>query len=132
MSQLKERSALLEVRGRSAEGEAEAVRQQLAAAREELEEARASSGALEERLGTLEQECRDAQTAQEGLRCGAVLCFEYWWEEGGGRVWPTPALFMFSLLFFVGGTDCCHKTKLAAEGEGEGCNGCVRQSGSLP
>jgi len=68
VSQLKERSALLETSGRSAQGETEAVRELLATANRELEAVKRSSSALEARLGPLEQECRDAQAAQEHLR----------------------------------------------------------------
>ncbi len=68
MSQLKERSALLEASGRSAHGETEAVRELLATATQELDAVKRSSSALEARLGPLEQECRDAQAAQEHLR----------------------------------------------------------------
>lgn len=84
VSQLKEKSALLKASGTSAQGEAEAVRELLAAATEELEDAKTSSGALGARLGTLEKECRDAQIAQESLRCGQ--CFECWRKGLGGHV----------------------------------------------
>lgn len=69
MSQLKERSALLEASGKSAQHETGEVRDLLAAATQELEAVKRSSEALAARLGPLEQECREAQTAQENLRC---------------------------------------------------------------
>ncbi|CAN0022703.1 unnamed protein product, partial [Ectocarpus sp. 4 AP-2014] len=68
VSELKGRSALLEASGRSAQDEAEAVREQLARAMEDLEAAKESSGELEARLGPLEKECQEAHTAQERLR----------------------------------------------------------------
>ncbi|CAN0415372.1 unnamed protein product [Ectocarpus sp. 12 AP-2014] len=68
VSELKERSAALEASGRYAQDEAEAVREQLARAMEDLEAAKESSGELEARLGPLEKECQEAHTAQERLR----------------------------------------------------------------
>lgn len=68
VSQLKEASAQLEANGRCARSETDAVRDQLAAAMEELDAAKKCSQDLEERLGPLEKDCRDAQTAQERLR----------------------------------------------------------------
>eukprot|EP00903_Cladosiphon_okamuranus_P016719 g15411.t1 len=65
---LKERSALLEASGRSTQHETEEVRNLLAAATQELEAVKRSREALKTRLGPLEQECREAQTAQENLR----------------------------------------------------------------
>ena len=73
MSQLKARSALLEASGKSAQHETGEVRDLLAAATQELEAVKRSSEALEARLGPLEQECREAQTAQEDLRCTIVV-----------------------------------------------------------
>ena len=73
MSQLKERSALLEASGKSARHETEEMRNLLAAATEELDAVKRSSEALGARLGPLEEECRQAQTAQENLRYVAAI-----------------------------------------------------------
>ncbi|CAM9884824.1 unnamed protein product [Scytosiphon promiscuus] len=68
VSQLKEASARLEASGRCARSETETVREQLAAAMEELEATKRSRQDLEERLGPLEKDCLEAQAAQERLR----------------------------------------------------------------
>lgn len=78
MARLKHRSTLLEADGRSAKEEAEVVRAQLSEASEGLATARREAAALEARLGPLERECREAQTAQEHLRWGG-------WNGGGKK-----------------------------------------------
>lgn len=65
---MKERSAFLESKGRLATEETREVREQLEGAEGELEAARGKGRVLEARLGTLEEECLEAQNAQELLR----------------------------------------------------------------
>ena len=92
MSQLKARSALLEASGKSAQHETGEVRDLLAAATQELEAVKRSSEALEARLGPLEQECREAQTAQEDLRCTIVVKYVFY-----GRRWVGSTILFLSV-----------------------------------
>lgn len=74
---MNERSALLESDGRLATQETREVREQLKDAEGELEAAREKGRVLEARLGTLEEECLEAQNAQELLRS----VFIYLWSK---------------------------------------------------
>lgn len=56
--------------GRSSDAEAEGVKQRLEQALGELEDARIKSEALEARLGPLEKNWRQAETAKENLTYG--------------------------------------------------------------